>query len=504
MVRKKSTQKNGGELNSTYEMHFAMPEQKHMKEQTNKKKGPPNRMNDLNYSTWMKFQKSFFHWKGLRAFTHECVRFFTKAEWPDGRNGSILLVGDSELEEAANKINPPRQVTFRFAESLENSVDVLSNEPDRTYDFVMLALNEDKNAVFDSYIDQAATISQSITRIMREEKYFCVILPPMAPDCAVLPLAWNWATAARGICRLRDEKVGLLEVQEPPVYCLFFQAIQDGLESRKLVRGGLQLSDQDSETPHWVIPKPPPRKPGEVLHPAKFPETLVRQFIKHFSEPGHVVFDPMAGTGSAVIAANECGRDGVGIELSEEFVAIANNRVAAHGMPLFAASVSLKGKIIHGDARDSFALVSELYPKVDYCITSPPYWSMLQNRGSEGQRGRREKGLRTTYSESTIDVGNIDDYAAFLNVLDRIYSDVAKLLPQRGVITIIVKNVKRNHVIYPLGWDLVYLLARTGGPFLFKGCTLWCQDDIGLKPFAVGTHWVSNTLHQYCLHFEKA
>ena len=69
--------------------------------------------------------------------------------------------------------------------------------------------------------------------------------------------------------------------------------------------------------------------------------------------------------------------------------------------------------------------------------------------------------------------------------------------------TVIVKNVKRNHVVYPLAWDLVAKLCTREGKFEYLGNTLWCQDDIGLKPFGVGIVWVSNIVHQYCLHFRR-
>jgi MYXO-CTERM domain-containing protein len=40
-----------------------------------------------------------------------------------------------------------------------------------------------------------------------------------------------------------------------------------------------------------------------LRHPAKFPETLAQEFIEFFTHAGQVVLDPMAGTGSALVAA---------------------------------------------------------------------------------------------------------------------------------------------------------------------------------------------------------
>ena len=128
---------------------------------------------------------------------------------------------------------------------------------------------------------------------------------------------------------------------------------------------------------------------------------------------------------------------------------------------------------------------------------------MLSNPGSENQKARREKNLRLVYSESNTDLGNIEDYEKFLGLLDEVYNGVAQRLVPGGVLTVVVKNVKRNHVLYPLAWDLAARLCGVGGRYEYIGTTLWCQDDVGLKPFAVGIHWVSNILHHYCLHFRN-
>ena len=53
-----------------------------------------------------------------------------------------------------------------------------------------------------------------------------------------------------------------------------------------------------------------------IRHPAKFPETLVQEFIEFFTHRDQVVFDPMAGTGSALVAALRSGRHSYGIELN--------------------------------------------------------------------------------------------------------------------------------------------------------------------------------------------
>jgi len=97
------------------------------------------------------------------------------------------------------------------------------------------------------------------------------------------------------------------------------------------------------------------------------------------------------------------------------------------------------------------------------------------------------------YSESINDLGNTQDYDKFLELLESVYIQVAyKLKPGAGL-TVVVKNVKREHIVYTLAWDIVYRLCKPNGMYKYAGTTFWCQDDVGIKPFAVGIHWVSNS-----------
>ena len=77
----------------------------------------------------------------------------------------------------------------------------------------------------------------------------------------------------------------------------------------------------------WFIHRPPRRKNDELLHPAKFPETLVEEFISFFTKEGGWVLDPFMGTGSALIAAGNLKRNAIGVELSADFFKIAKKRI---------------------------------------------------------------------------------------------------------------------------------------------------------------------------------
>jgi modification methylase len=65
-----------------------------------------------------------------------------------------------------------------------------------------------------------------------------------------------------------------------------------------------------------------------VDHPSPFPVELPRRLILLYTNPGDVVLDPFMGSGSTAVAAASLGRHYTGCELSEEYCALAANRLA--------------------------------------------------------------------------------------------------------------------------------------------------------------------------------
>ncbi len=246
----------------------------------------------------------------------------------------------------------------------------------------------------------------------------------------------------------------------------------------------------------WFTLNPRPRDEDVLLHPAKFPEELVEEFVSFFTKPGQLVLDPMAGTGSTLIGALQAGRSAIGLELQEKYAAIASQRVG--GLKQYHPEMDdLMARVHVHDATQ----IEELgLPPIDYCLTSPPYWDMLKAPGFETQKERAANGLDVDYSDDLLDVGNIKDYEEFVDSLVDIYSRVFKVLRPGAYLTVVVKNVKKGPRMYPLAWDLG---RRLGEIYILKDERIWCQDNQKLAPYGYRYAWVSNTFHHYCLNFRK-
>lgn len=73
----------------------------------------------------------------------------------------------------------------------------------------------------------------------------------------------------------------------------------------------------------WPIPAPPP---GELIHHDPFPVELAQRLIETHTYEGDLVCDPMCGTGTTAIAAQQLGRRHYAIDIDPEQVDLANQR----------------------------------------------------------------------------------------------------------------------------------------------------------------------------------
>jgi len=252
-------------------------------------------------------------------------------------------------------------------------------------------------------------------------------------------------------------------------------------------------------TKSWFIHRPPRRKDDEILHPAKFPESLVEEFIKFFTKNNGWVLDPFMGTGSTLISAAGVNRNSVGIELSKNYFRSSSKRISKRkfgelAFPINGNSLHLKELLF----KNRFEKI-----QFDYTITSPPYWNQLQ-RNSIRQKDRSVKGLDTKYSENRNDIGNISSYEEFLEMQAQVFDQVYDVTKPNGYLTIITNNVYFEGRLYPLAFDTAISLTKRGEKsWVLKDEKIWLQDDKRLIALGVNNAWVGNRHHQYCLIFRK-
>lgn len=232
-------------------------------------------------------------------------------------------------------------------------------------------------------------------------------------------------------------------------------------------------------------------------HPAPFLIKDIEKLIKLFTKSGMTVLDPFNGVGTTLVAAHRTGRRGVGVDLSEEYCSLAEERLKGLGIDL------AEQKIIVGD---SIKTVPKLEETIDYCVTSPPYHNILKNKGSglrdvkENFRSGARKGVEY-YSDSPHDLGNQESYEDFLKLFRQVMTKVYSKLRDKAYTSIIISDftVDKKEVNVQAG--IVEAMGKAG--FEFVGTTVLLQDNKPLYPFGYPFAYKINHHHQNIINFRK-
>ena len=241
------------------------------------------------------------------------------------------------------------------------------------------------------------------------------------------------------------------------------------------------------------------KTPEETVlrHPAMFPVRLAARLIESLTRAGQdVVLDPFCGTGSTLLAAESLGKDAIGLDLSERYVAIARSRPSPT-VGLFDRAPARRGHrlVIRADARD---LADHVAPaSVDCVVTSPPYWDiLLRERSVDGKDPRH-------YGDAGPDLGRIADYDEFLDALARVFAGVYDALKPGAYCCAVVMDLRKGDRFYPFHSDLAARLQGVG--FVYDDLIIWDRrrEYNNLRPLGHPSVFRVNKVHEFILIFQR-
>ncbi len=238
---------------------------------------------------------------------------------------------------------------------------------------------------------------------------------------------------------------------------------------------------------------PPQRDKLKAQHPATFAESDIVRLLEFFTKPGDRVLDPFLGSGSTLVACSQCGRDGVGVELVEQWAEVARSRIAQLE---FATSQS----VLTGDGRSVLPTLESA--SFDFIVTSPPYWMILNKDWDHKVKAeRKSKGLETRYSDQENDLGNLETYEEFLGELGKVFSECRRLLKPKRYMCVIVSDFRHKSRFVAYHSDIARVVEGIG--LTLEGITVLVQDNKNLYPYGIPYAFVSNIHHQYILVFRR-
>jgi DNA modification methylase len=237
----------------------------------------------------------------------------------------------------------------------------------------------------------------------------------------------------------------------------------------------------------------------EKEHPAPFSYQDVEKLIMMFTKPGMTILDPFCGVASTLKSAALIKRSAIGIEISPKWVKLGKERLEKE------VPEEVKGKtklrIIQGDCLKRLPKFNDA--SIDFIVTSPPYWGILnKNPSHKVKNSRLKNGLATKYSRSPNDLGNITDYKVFLKRLGEVARECYRVLKQKKYFALIVGDFYHKSKFYPFHIHVENVFRRAG--FNLRGISILAQNNKKLFPYGYPYSFVQNIHHQYILIFQKS
>ena len=227
-------------------------------------------------------------------------------------------------------------------------------------------------------------------------------------------------------------------------------------------------------------------------HPAPFPVALASRILDCYAgDPNGVVLDPFAGSGSTLLAALQRGMKAAGFDINPDYRSTFERRLT----PLDAVS----GQWTY-DVRDARTICDVLDAgSVEICISSPPYWDILNRRRSADQKRARP------YSQNGNDLGNMPDYGDFLDALACVADQVGVALGPKRYFILNVMDIRKGPVFYPLHQDASNAVTRNGR-FTLEDIIIWDRqaDYNSMRPLGYPYKFIVNKVHEYLLVFRRS
>lgn len=169
--------------------------------------------------------------------------------------------------------------------------------------------------------------------------------------------------------------------------------------------------------PYRLERDPPPFEANAI----KNPESLARHFLKEFTKPGDRVFDPFAGLGTTLFVAEAMKRAPFGIEADET------------RQQWVAGQLRHWTHLAHGDSARMKAMG---FPKMDFCITCPPYM-------------RKGEQWNPLYAGDPAKAG----YKTYLTRMKFIFRQLSMVMKRNAAVVVQIDNLP-GKVYTPLVADL--------------------------------------------------
>ena len=246
-----------------------------------------------------------------------------------------------------------------------DNATVMAGWPDACIDLVVTSPPYDDLRTYGGHSWDFPAVARELTRILKPGGVIVWVVGDATVDGSETLTSMKQAIHFREVCGLNVwdtmiwEKSAMLPTQDRYYavweYCFVFSIgkpkVMNFIEDKPNVNGGrvqkkdavinkgrrvegvgtFVRKDVGRRTNIWRTPL----GTNPTGHPAPFPLSLAADHIQSWSNPGDIVLDPFAGSGTTLKAAKELGRRWIGIEVNPAYVELCRKRTAQGVLPLY-------------------------------------------------------------------------------------------------------------------------------------------------------------------------
>ncbi len=205
----------------------------------------------------------------------------------------------------------------------------------------------------------------------------------------------------------------------------------------------------------WILDKRDKSGAHNAGYWGNFIPQIPNQFLRRYTKQGEWVLDPFLGSGTTLIECKRLGRNGIGIELSNEVVELSNKNINNEKNPF-----SVKTEIINADSSDiniKNELLKRNIKSVQFLILHPPYWNIIK------------------FSDNPKDLSNAKTVENFLNSFGIIIDNACQFLDNNRYFAIVIGDKYSKGEWIPLGFNVMNEVVKKG--YLLKSIIVKNFDE---------------------------
>ncbi len=191
----------------------------------------------------------------------------------------------------------------------------------------------------------------------------------------------------------------------------------------------------------WIIPKRDNSGAHNAHYHGNFVPQIVHQLLARYTKAGDYVLDPFSGSGTTLIEAQRMNRNSIGIELQENVVFEAINRIHSETKDGIIADTFIDNSKNFDTNR-----ILELYniKNVQFIIFHPPYWDIIK------------------FSDNEEDLSNSKTLEEFLDNFRQVVKNTVRILEKKRYCAVVIGDKYANSQIIPLGFYCMQVMQQEG------------------------------------------